>query len=694
MFPQLVNMLSWWQWIILAAVPPAIVLLYFLKLKRHPVEVPSTYLWHRSIEDLHVNTIWQRLRRNLLLFLQLLLVFLAMLALLRPGWRSEKQIGERSIFVVDNSASMQATDQGPSRLEEAKRQVRELIDQMDRGDVAMLVSFADADSTRVKQMFTHSPRQLRRAVDAIQPTDRTTSLSEALEIASGLANPGRTSQDANDVQVADPMPATLYVFSDGKFPEVSDFRLGNLDPVYMPIGSADAVNVGIIAFSVRRHVSDPGLLQAFARLGNFGTRKTSVSVDLLLDSQVIDADDIEIDPGNTRSVAFDLAVLDSGVLELRITDGDDLSCDDVAWTVVNPPRRSKVLVLTAGNEFLNFAFSTKPVLEAADVAFESPDFLGQKQYQLQAAVGAYDLVIYDRCRPNEMPRANTLFIGAIPPERKTGPDGEEGENAGSEPPDRGKSWRVGPKVGLSVIIDTDTTHPLMQWIDLGNVDLFNATPLEAPPGASPLVEVQWIGADNVSHVGPVLAVAPRAEFQDAVMGFVFIGEEVGPDGSSETHYGTNWPIRASFPVFVLNLLHYLGRGQTALEGAAFRPGETVALENPVPGQTLQVRTPSGKRVRLKERSPGRFSFTDTSLLGVYQVHSAGNTIQYFAVNLFHRLESDVRASPTIAIGRGTPVKAQSTTWETTRRELWKWLLLLGLIVLIVEWYIYHRRVYL
>ena len=73
---RLANMLTWWQWAILAAVPPAIVLLYFLKLKRRPVEVPSTYLWHKSIEDLHVNSIWQRLRRNLLLFLQLLLILL------------------------------------------------------------------------------------------------------------------------------------------------------------------------------------------------------------------------------------------------------------------------------------------------------------------------------------------------------------------------------------------------------------------------------------------------------------------------------------------------------------------------------------------------------------------------------------------------------------------------------------------
>ena len=117
MLPSLMNMLSWWQWLILAAVPPAIIALYFLKLKRRPLEVPSTYLWHKSIEDLHVNTIWQRLRRNLLLLLQLLLVLLIMLAVLRPGMKGAKLLGNRFIFLIDNSASMQSTDLDGSRLE-------------------------------------------------------------------------------------------------------------------------------------------------------------------------------------------------------------------------------------------------------------------------------------------------------------------------------------------------------------------------------------------------------------------------------------------------------------------------------------------------------------------------------------------------------------------------------------------------
>ena len=93
------GVLAWWQWAILGAVPPAIVLLYFLKLKRRPLEVPSTYLWQRTIEDLHVNSLWQRLRKNILLLLQLILVGLLLLACLKPSWQGDQLTERRSIIL-------------------------------------------------------------------------------------------------------------------------------------------------------------------------------------------------------------------------------------------------------------------------------------------------------------------------------------------------------------------------------------------------------------------------------------------------------------------------------------------------------------------------------------------------------------------------------------------------------------------
>src|SRR5436305_12543131 len=139
MFNFFENTLAPWQWALLALVPPAIVALYFLKLKRQPLEVPSTYLWSKAIEDLHVNSLWQRLRQSLLLLLQLLLIAIIVLTLLRPGWSGTKLEGKRFVFLIDTSASMGATDVSPSRLDQAKRQEIDFIQEMEAGGVAMVI---------------------------------------------------------------------------------------------------------------------------------------------------------------------------------------------------------------------------------------------------------------------------------------------------------------------------------------------------------------------------------------------------------------------------------------------------------------------------------------------------------------------------------------------------------------------------
>ena len=688
------NPVSWasspWSnslfWAGLAAVPPLIILLYFLKLKRRPLEVPSTYLWHKSIEDLHVNAIWQRLRRNLLLFLQLLVILLAVLALLRPSWQRRQLTGNRFIFLVDNSASMQARDLRQSRLDVAKGKVLRLIEQMKSGDVAMVVSFSD--TAEVQQHFTDDRRLLRRAVEEIAPTARPTSLLEALKVASGLANPGRISdsEDDRDFQVAEALPAKVFIVSDGRFSPVPGFSLGNLDPVFVPVGKATAANVGIVAFNVRRSEADRELYQAYARLKNFGTQEVNLDLELYRDlaagaDELIDADELSLPAGESRGVAFDLDAGESGVLGLRLkADAEDnLPVDDKAWTVVSPPRPVQALLVTPGNQPLELALKTELVAERADIEIESPSFLDSKEYSEKALSGAYDLVVFDRCRPSkrtgaeraEMPRANTLFIGSLPP------------------PHTG--WLAREKVDMPQLLPISTPHPLMQWIDLRDVRLLEGTPLEVPSGGNALIE---------SDIGPMLVIAPREGFEDVMLGFVLI-DEVTADGKTEQYIGTDWMAKQSFPVFVLNVLDYLGGGPDRLGSDSVQPGKPVVVEGPTAQAELSVRLPAGAAVDLKGGKLGKFNFTDTEELGPYELRSEGETLRWFAVNLFHPAESDIRLDgasegdvdtdrePSIKIGY-VEVKGE----KAVRREIWKGLLLLGLAVLLLEWYIYNRRVYL
>jgi len=659
MFPQLVNPFAWWQWLAFAAVPPAIVLLYFLKLKRRPVEVPSTYLWHKSIEDLHVNAVWQRLRRNLLLFLQLLVLFLVLWTVLRPGWQSEKLPGNRFIFLVDNSASMQATDVEPSRLDEAKRQAVELIDQMGSGDVGMVVSFSDV--ARVEQSFTDNRRQLRRAVEGVRASTRPTSLEEALRVAAGMANPPRFSEkDSADFQVAEPLPATVVVLSDGRFDDPADFSVGNLDIVYRPIGTAEAPNVAITVLSVRRHETSPDQTEAFAQLRNFSSQPVTVTVEWLWNGQPTDANRVEIPAEGSQPAVTKLGVVESGRLGLRAKTGDSLKLDDEAWVAVNRPRRARVLLVGLGNDRLENVLATKAATEIAQVTKELPDYLEKEPYRQQAALGAFDLIIYDRCLPKEPPRANTLFIGTLPP---------------------WGDWAAGEAVRAPQVLDVDPAHPLTQWIELGQARFESATPLKIPRGGQALVHSQH---------GPLLGISPREGFEDAVLGFVLVGMRKGPSGELEKYWGTDWHNLGSFPIFILNMLEYLGGGSRASGEGSYRPGQQVSLESPVPGKPLTVRSPDGQTAQLNEGLAGKYTFSATSELGIYEVSVDGKTVQHFAVNLFDAPESDVRTRPAVTIGRN-PVAGQ-VAGEVSRLEIWRALLLAGLAVLLLEWYIYSRRV--
>ncbi len=650
-------MLSGWQWALLAAIPPAILALYFLKLKRTPLEVPSTYLWRKSIEDLHVNSIWQRLRTSILLLLQMLVVAVAMLTLLRPGWSGSQLRGTRFVFMIDNSASMSATDVAPNRLAEAKRRVGELVDQMASGDVAMIVSFAD--SARVAQEFTDDRAALRRQLDAIAPTNRTTSIDEALRVASGLASSKRDDLAPHDDDEAASLapPATLYLFSDGNFPDVAGKLLSNLNPIFVPIGAYEPPNVAITAFNTKRREDHHERLQAFGRLENFGPEQVAVEVELHRDGALLDAQQLQIAARASSGVVFELGDVHSGTLELRLRGGGDLTVDDVAWSAIDPPTRSHVLLVTPGNDALELALKTDGATQLAEIEVAGPEELARPDHLARAAGGYYSLIIYDQCQPSVLPQANTLFIGRLPP---------------------GSVWKAGDKAPAPTIIDVDTAHPLLHLIDLGNVKFAEATPLAAPPGATVLV---------ATDAGPLLAIAPREGFEDAVLG----AEIVGRNDMGERYANSDWPLRLSFPVFVWNSLTYFG-GSAAAGGESLQPGKTEVIKSVGTADELTVTTPAGQAYALKREHGAPFVFSATDALGVYTVAEPNQPERHFCVNLFDHAESNI--NPRAEIELGHVVIEGQRDWQGVRRELWKPLLLGALGVLCLEWYIYNRRVYL
>src|SRR5512145_1698945 len=107
-----------------------IILLYMLRLRRREVLVSSTFLWQQVVHDSEANTPWQRLRRNILLFLQLLILAFLVFSLARPFIVVPAVSTGQIELLLDASASMNATDiaGGETRFAEAQRQALSIVD--------------------------------------------------------------------------------------------------------------------------------------------------------------------------------------------------------------------------------------------------------------------------------------------------------------------------------------------------------------------------------------------------------------------------------------------------------------------------------------------------------------------------------------------------------------------------------------
>ena len=697
-----ISTIAPWQWMLLSGVPIGILLLYFLKLRREPVEVPSTFLWSRTIEDLHVNSLLQRLRRSLLLFLQLMAVLLAAIALLRPGTRGEKELEDRVVFLLDTSASMNATDVegAATRFELARKQIGERIEQMSDEETAMLITFSDRPDTA--ESFTSDRRRLREALASVEVTHHPTDILGALKAADGLANPRRTSEvgDVNDLQVADAKPAALWIFSDGGFQPINEFSLGNLVPHYVAIGSDHPQNIAIIAFSAERNLEHPAEVQAYATIANLGTEAVESSATLsIVDSKgqeaFLDASRLSLDPGEQTGLTFAIESDEAVQLKLELDLKDDLQLDNQAFAGLAPMRSVHVLVVTPGNHPLELGLRTAKAASICRSEFVTPDYLQSKSYLARAESGQDDLMIFDRCSPSTMPATNTFFIGSLPPSTRSAKAGQPSADVAAtdvesvakiEEPneetglDTGWKWLTDPS-GV-MLIDVDRTHPLMHYLELYSLLISSGRSIDGPTGS-----IELLGAD----VGPMLVLSPRDGYQDLVLGFEIISSSTG-DGSATN---TNWFAERSWPVFLLNVLRYLAGAAEANSVPSYQPGETVRLrlENSIQSVNLTRMGDKRGEERSGEWKPGPsgvIELVETDQVGNYQIKEQDRLVDQFVINLFDRGESHLAVAPVVEVGY-VEVDAEQTTVQQ-RKEYWRWLLLGALGMIAAEWFVYSRRV--
>ncbi len=188
----------------LAALAVPIILLYMLRLRRREVRVSSSMLWQRLMQDREANAPWQKLRRNLLLILQLLILAALVFALARPYIPVPSVASGSVALLLDASASMNATDLpgGQTRFEAAQERARALVGDLGAGEVMTVI--AVGDTPQVLTPPTADRATLREAINRARPTAALADWSAALTLA-GASIAGREE-------------ATIVIISDGGLP--------------------------------------------------------------------------------------------------------------------------------------------------------------------------------------------------------------------------------------------------------------------------------------------------------------------------------------------------------------------------------------------------------------------------------------------------------------------------------------------
>ncbi len=635
-------------WIYAApAILGALVILYFLKLKRTEITISSSYLWKSALDDLRVNSPLQRLRMNLLLILQALALAALILALARPVSQLGGLTGSDSILLIDISASMQTKDGGGgrTRFERARDEALRLVDDLSRGDRAIVIAFCD--ETRVLTSMTESKAELRDALNGLRVTDRPTRLAPALQRVHALV---ADQPERNPV---------LYVLTDGRVERLGDVGLGDVPLHYVRLGT-QRDNVGIIGIDVRPASGLDEFTRIFVSVANTGEAAVEVGVDFHVDGKLLGSRTAKIGKGGVASVPYEAVLAEAGQLEVRLDPGDDFARDDVAYALLRPQEQVRLLLVTPGNLFLDSALREDPVVWKTPTG-EIPVMLPEAFDPKDPALLSHDLIVLDRARPKELPPGNYLTFDSLPPF----PGLTDQGNA--------QDWRV---------LDWDESHEVARFVNFGTLVLPEAQKFGVRPADTVIVR-----ADK----GPILFEARDGDRRALVVNFDLMRLPI--EGA--------WTFDPSYPIFLANAVRWLGGSGRDKKDLLVRTGGTAELRFPSNAVKATVDPPGALEPYDVAIRPGDdvLRVTDLDAAGVYSVafKAEGNDTPVrttlFAANTCDQGESQIAPADAIELTESGKAVAEDTILEQNR-DVWKVFAILALVVVMLEWWIYNRRVFI
>jgi hypothetical protein len=652
-------------WFAAAALAIPILAMYMLKLRRKEIEISSIFLWSVVLRDRQANTPWQKLKRNILLLLQLLILAGLVFSLVRPALLTSSIASGSVVVILDGSASMRAFDEktagnSVTRFEAAQAAVRALINEL-QNDARMTIILA-ANPPVILVNGENDARRLRQVLDDAQPGEGSADWFTTFAVAAGALRQISQTDDRKENN-------TIVILSDGGMPSSGLPSLPG-EVRFIPLGQT-STNIALGALAIRPVSDEESVQELYARVTNYGDEDHEVVVSFYgqatLGEQplLFHARQITIPAQGSIEIALrdlpaELAIVTArlSATETEAESLDAFALDDTAFAI--SPKRNIQRIFMLSQDFLESGVDNQFILRMLFAFGHNPyrpTLQGEEGARIaQLPSDAFDLYILDGAMPvnaSEQPvlpvNGNLLLINPPPNAMIT-------------------SSGIFTPTGQTEI----EINPLTNYVDWREVYISQAQDIVRPSWALPLVTDS--GLDKP---------------------LVFAGETGGRRVAVITFdlHASDLPLHLSYPILMSNLLNFLlptQAVQVPLEGIA--PNTTVSILTRTDIEQVVVGLPNGS-FRNFYPTGQTIEFSDTNLLGLYTVNiylpgEDNPNVEAFAVNLFDVGESNITPKRAIQVGQTRMDAAEASAIGEV--ELWPWFVLITLVLGMIEWWVYHR----
>ena len=517
-------------WLLSLLVP--LLLLYALKVRRTKAVVSSLLLWRAATRELSAQRPFRKLAPRVSLFLQGAFLLLVAFALSGPTQRSTRFSADHLGVVLDLSGSMQtrAPDQA-TRFDSAKRKLLSLVEALPPASDAFIVT-AGAQAMAIGPPLRDKLR-LASLVNGLVVEDTEPDLQAAIGLASERLRRMAGSR-------------RLVIITDHSL-STDDLELPEMATSVLKVGSPEP-NSAVDILDIRRVNSTSGAsgrVEVLVRVSQYASRRLLyVTLRQANSTAALDSRQLQLGPGDKTTALLSFvpaATDDDTALTVEVSPDDALPLDDRAFARI--PRSENLTVFLLSKE-------PSPWLERALLADEHVDL-----YRDEGSLAAHDI-----------PRDALLFsVGHCPARPSPGDLVVIDPGSG---PCLGVS--IGEQVESPVITSFAVTDSRLRFVAFDGVALAAARPITLGRASESLVR---------SDRGTIVADASGPASNVTILSF-------DPNTS-------NWPLRASFVVFVRNLLELARNQRPSTNSRGHRVGQSIRMRVPLDVEDVEWTRPDG-----------------------------------------------------------------------------------------------------